>query len=149
MAGPYAPNDTLFGPIIHAIAVILKNGIPSIGYVWEKTPDRAPSDNQVILPILKVHILDDTNGKLKIRITIGARHLFRRTELDAGLSIAYSYIMPWLFLLSAWPDQTLGGLAIDVTPTDVMPAKVMESGQAFVALAVNFDVLTEFNIPLT
>lgn len=148
MPGPYAPDDSLFGPIIHTLATILQNGIPSITYIWEKTPDRAPSNNQVLLPILKVHVVDDTNGKLKIRITIGARHLFRRNELDAGLGVAYSYIMPWLFLLSAWPDQTLGGLAISVTPTDVMPAKIVESGQTFVALAVDFNVLTEFNIPV-
>lgn len=149
MAGPYAPSDNVIGPIIYEIAQIIRVGIPSIEYVHERVPDRAPADNHVLLPILKIHKLDDTNGKLKIRITIGARHVFRRTELDAGLTKMYTYIMPWLYLLSAWPSQTLNGRAIDIDISDVFPTRVMESGQAFIALAVNFDVLTEFNIPLT
>lgn len=147
--GPYSPNDSLFGPIVHAIAGILTTNIPSIEYVWEKTPDRAPSDNQVLLPITRVKVLDDTNGKLKIRITISARHLFRRRELDAGIAQAYTYIMPWLFVLSAWPDQTLGGLAMSVSPSDLIVTKVIEAGQPYNALVVEFHVLTEFNIPLS
>lgn len=149
MAGPYAPSDTVIGPIIHEIAQIIATGIPSIEYVHEKVPDRAPADNHVLLPILKIHKVDDTNGKLKIRITVGARHVFRRMELDAGITRMYTYIMPWLLLISAWPSQTLNGRAIDMDISDVYPTRVMESGQAYIALAVNFDVLTEFNIALT
>lgn len=149
MPGPYTPSDTLVGPIITQIANTIRNEIPAIEYVWEKVPDRAPSDNQVLLPLLKIKVLSDTNGKLKILLTIGARHVFRRRELDAGISQAYTFIMPWLRLLSAWPNQTQGGLAIDTTPTDLAVTRIIEGGQAFIALAVNFDVLTEFNIDLT
>lgn len=148
MAGPYAPSDDIIGPIIHEIALIIQTGIPSIEYVHERVPDRAPANNHVLLPILKIHQLDDTNGKLKIRITIGARHVFRRTELDAGITKMYTYIMPWLFLIAAWPNQTLNGRAIQMEISDVIPTRIMESGQAYIALAINFDVLTEFNIPL-
>jgi len=149
MPGPYTPGDTLIGPIIHQLATNIKTQIPSIEYVWEEVPDRAPSDNQVLLPVLKIKVLGDTNGKLKLLITVGARHVFRRRELDAGISQAYTYIMPWLRMLSAWQNQTLGGLAIDVTPTDLAITRIIESGQVFIAVATNFEVLTEFNIDLT
>lgn len=149
MPGPYAPSDTLIGPIIHQLAVNIQNQIPSIEYVWEKVPDRAPSDNQVLLPLLKIKVVDDTNGKLKIMLTIGARHVFRRRELDAGITQAYTYIMPWLRMLSAWTNDTLGGLSIKVTTTDLAITRIIESGQVFIAVATNFEVLTEFNIDLT
>ena len=149
MAGPYAPDDTLVGPIIHQIAQVIRMSIPSIEYVWEQVPDRAPSDNQVLLPLVKIKQVDDTNGKLKVLISVGARHVFRRRELDAGITQAYSYIMPWLRMLSAWTNDTLGGLSIKVTTTDLAVTRVIESGQVFIALATNFDVLTEFNIDLT
>lgn len=149
MPGPYTPDDSLIGPIIHQIALNIQTQIPSIEYVWEEVPDRAPSNNQVLLPVLKVKILGDTNGKLKLLISVGARHVFRRRELDAGISQAYTYIMPWLRMLSAWENDTLGGLSMKVTPTDLVVTRLIEGGQAFIALAVNFDVLTEFNIDLT
>lgn len=149
MPGPYAPNDTLIGPIVHQIALNIQRQIPSIGKVWEAVPDRAPSDNQVLLPVLKVKQLGDTNGKLKVLITVGARHVFRRQELDAGIARAYTYVMPWLQMLAAWNNATLGGLAIDVTTTDLVIARIIESGQVYPAVATNFNVLTEFNIDLT
>lgn len=149
MPGPYAPSDTLIGPIITQIANNIRTQIPSIEYVWEKVPDRAPSDNQVLLPLLKIKQVDDTNGKLKILLTVGARHVFRRRELDAGIAQAYTYIMPWLKMLSAWTNDTLGGLAIKVTTTDLAVTRIIESGQVFIALATNFEVLTEFNIDLS
>ena len=149
MAGPYTPSDTLIGPIVHQLAQIIRTEIPSIAYVYEKMPDRAPTDNQVLLPVVKLKIVDDTNGKLKVRISIGARHLFRRTEIDMGLTKAYTYVVPWLRMLAAWTNQTLSGLAIAVYMSDLGITQIVESGQVFIALAVNFDVLTEFNIDLS
>lgn len=149
MPGPYAPSDSLIGPIIQQLATTIQTQIPSIEHVYTQVPDRAPSDNQVLLPIIKIKILGDTNGKLKLLLTVGARHVFRRRELDAGLTQAYTYIMPWLRLLSAWPNQTQGGLAIDTTPTDLAITRIIESGQVFIALAINFNILTEFNIDLS
>lgn len=149
MAGPFAPNDSVIGPIVHELATIIQTQIPSIGHVYEKLPDRPPTDNEVLLPMTKARIVDDTNGKLKVRFTIACQHLFRRTEMDVSITRAYTYVMPWLLMLSAWTNQTLGGLSIAVYMSEVGVSQVVNSGQAYVALVVNFDVLTEFNIPLT
>lgn len=149
MPGPFTPSDTVIGPIIHQLAVSIQTQIPSIAQVYEQLPDRNPMHNSVILPLGRSKILSDTNGKLKVNFTITMRHLFRRKEMDANISEAYTYVMPWLQFLAAWENQTLGGLAIEVNPSDLQVVQVAESGQAYVALAVNFDVVTEFNIPLT
>lgn len=146
MPGPYVPGDTLVGPLATQIATIIQNEIPSIDYVYTKVPDRAPTNNQVIVPMIKAKVVDDTNAKLKVRFTFGVRHLFRRTEFADGITQAYSYIIPWLKMLSAWPNLTLGGLAIATYISDLAVTQIVESGQPYVALAVNFDVLTEFNI---
>lgn len=148
MPGPYAPDDSLVGPIAHEIAIMVQQQIPSITTVYEKLPDRSPTDNSVILPMIRAKVLGDTNGKMKIRFTFSMRHLFRRKSMPDNIASAYSYLMPWMNFLSAWPNQTLNGLAIEVTATDISITQLMESGQPMVALMVNFDVLTEFNIPL-
>ena len=68
--------------------------------------------------------------------------------MDATLSTAYTYVVPWLNILSAWPNTAMGGLAIVTSPTELQITQMSQSGQPMVVLAVNFDVLTEFNIPL-
>lgn len=149
MPGPFSPSDTVIGPIVHQLALYIQQQIPSIAQVYEELPDRNPMHNSVILPLGKTKVLSDTNGKLKVSFQINMRHLFRRKEMDANIAEAYTYVMPWLLMLSAWENQTLGGLAMEVNPSDLQVMQASESGQAYVALAVNFDVVTEFNIPLT
>lgn len=148
MAGPYSPNDSLVGPIIHELAVIIQTGIPSIQTVYEDMPDRAPIDNSVVLPLTDAEPKDETNGKMVVKLVIGGKHLFRRKEMSANIQQAYSYLFPWLQLLSAWPNQDLGGLARSITTTKVRVTQAGEAGTPFLALAVDFTVLTEFNVPL-
>lgn len=149
MPGPYAPNDSLVGPIVHQIALFIAAQIPSVGHVYEDLPDRAPADNSVIIPLLRGRVLSDTNGKLKVQLQFSLRHLFRRKSMPDNIATAYTYVMPWLQMLSAWPNQTLGGLAMEVDASDLAITQMSESGQPMVALVVNFYVVTEFNIPLT
>lgn len=148
MAGPYTPNDNFIGPIIHNIAVIIKTGIPSITTVYEDMPDRAPVDNSVVLPLTDATPIDETNGKLQVKVNIGGKHLFRRKEMSANIVQAYSYLQPWMFLLAAWPNQDLGGLARSITMSKIRVTQAGEAGTPFLALAIDFTVLTEFNIPL-
>lgn len=147
MAGPYAPDATMLGNIIHQIAITVQAQIPSISFVYEDYPDRAPGDNTVILPLSKFKVLDDTNGKLKVAFTIAARHLFRRRAMSDNIKQAYTYINPWMLCISAWPNQTLGGYAMEMTIKEGGVQQVAEAGQAMVALVVTFEVVAEFNIP--
>lgn len=147
MAGPFAPSDSLIGPIVTAIANNIRTQIPSIQYVYEKLPDRSPQDNSVIIPLLKAKVREaETEGKVGILFTFGLRHLFRRKEMPDNIAAAYIYIMPWMQMLTAWPNQQLGGLARVTNVTDISIMQVAESGQPMVALAINIDVLTEFNV---
>ncbi len=147
MAGPFAPSDSLIGPIVNAIANNIRAQIPSIQYVYEKLPDRSPQDNSVIIPLVKGKVKEaETEGKVSILLTFGIRHLFRRKEMPDNIAQAQSYLMPWLLMLTAWSNQQLGGLARVTNVTDVAIVHVAESGQPMVALAVNVDILTEFNV---
>jgi hypothetical protein len=149
MPGPFTPSDSLVGPIVHQIALFIAAQIPSVGHVYEDLPDRAPTDNSVIIPLLRGRVLSDTNGKLKVQLQFSLRHLFRRKNMPDNIATAYTYVVPWLMLLSAWPNQNLNGRAIEVDASDLTITQMSESGQPMVALVVNFYVVTEFNIPLT
>jgi len=148
MPGPFAPVDALIGPIVHALAVIIQAQIPSIAFVYEELPDRTPGDNTVIIPLTKGVIKDESNGKQEILFTFTVRHLFRRKSMADNILQAYSYMFPWLQMLSAWPNLTLGGLVRQISTSEVMVTQIAESGQPMVALTVVFTVLTEYNIPL-
>jgi hypothetical protein len=149
MPGPFTPSDSLVGPIVHQIALFIAAQIPSVGHVYEDLPDRAPDNNSVIIPLLHGRVLANTNGKLKVQLQFSLRHLFRRKNMPDNVAQAYTYVMPWLMLLSAWSNQNLNGLAIEVDASDITITQMSESGQPMVALVVNFYVVTEFNIPLT
>ena len=149
MPGPYSPNDTLVGPIAHQIATLIATQIPSIGTVYERIPDRAPADNSVIVAFDRGHVVDDTNAKVKINLMYTVQHVFRRANLSDSFARAYTYIMPWMRFLAAWPNQTLGGLAIVVNTADVKVQRIPIAGQPEVVISTTIGVLTEFNIDLS
>lgn len=144
----YTPADDRIGPIIHEIATIIQAQIPSIATVYERMPDRQPIDNSVVIPLSKARVKDNTNGKLQVNYTFGVKHLFKRKQMADNILQAYSYVTPWLMMLSSWTNSDLGGLSRDINISDLQVIQVTESGQVMIALAVTFDVCTEYNIPL-
>lgn len=149
MPGPFAPNNTLLGQITHQLAVYIQQQIPSISYVWEEVPDRPPGDNSVMLPMTRIKLISDTNGKAKVSIEYSITHIFRRAESFDTIARAYTYVFPWLQLLTSWFDQTLNGLSISVDANDLVVTKLIVSGEVVIALVSRIAVLTEFNILLT
>ncbi len=145
----YTPEDTLIGPIVHEISTIIQTQIPSIAHIYEKLPDRQPLDNSVLIPLRKFTNLQESNGRQKVRLTFGVRHVFRKGKIEESLSAAYSYLMPWLLVLASWSTQNLNGKAITTTATDGGISQVLESGQLMIALVINVDVITEYLIPLS
>lgn len=149
MPGPFVPADDFIGPIVTALSNDVVAQIPAVGPIYPYLPDRPPGDNTVIIPLLRAKIESDTNGKLKVRLHFAMRHLFRRAEMSDTIKRAYTFVRPWLLLLSAWANQNLNGLAIQVDVSDLTIIQVSQSAQPMIALAINFEVLTEFNIVLT
>ncbi len=149
MPGPFSPGDVIVGPIAEAISCLITTQIPSITHVYPTLVDRPPGDNAVVLRFTRGKVRDETNGKVKVLLTYTMQHIFRRTEVSDALSRSYTYIIPWLQFLAAWPNQQLGGLAIEMSATDLATTPITVSGQPVVALLVDFNVLTEFNISIT
>jgi len=148
MPGPFAPSDSLVGPIVSNLTTFINAQIPTVGFIYPTLPDRPPADDAVVLPLMKAAIVTETNGKLKISLSFALRHLFRRTNLADDIARAYTYIVPWLNVLGAWQNQTLSGLAMEVDSKDLVVTQVTMAGQVLVALAINLNVITEINIVL-
>lgn len=150
MPGPFSPSDDIIGPISHQIAILIAAQIPSIATVYERLTDRPPGDNTVTISLLGGRVKEETNGKIRVMYTFTMRHLFRRANIADSTSQAYLYVTPWLKFLAAWPNQSLGLTFVrEVNPSELRILQIPQSGQPMVALIISFDVLTEFNIPLT
>lgn len=149
MPGPFAPTDDLVGPIANQIASLIGTQIPSITHVYTELPDRAPTDNSVMVAFARGKLMHDYSGKAQWEFTYTAMHVFRRRGMASTLQAAYQYVTPWINFLAAWPNQNLGGLTEEVNATQLTILQRVESGQPMVVLAVNFNVLTTLNIPLS
>ncbi len=144
---PYSPNDSMIGPVVAAIANLIATQVQGVSVVYQKVPDSAPEDGSVLIPLTGFRIVEDTNGKLKVRLGFGIRHFIVRGELPDNIQTAYSYLVPYLQVFSSWANQTLGGLAREMTPSAGGVTQFVENGQAFVALILNLDVIVDLNIP--
>lgn len=143
----YTPSDSLVGPIVHQISLIADSQIQGVTTVYEKPIDGPPEDGSVMIPLSSYKILDDTNGKLYVKMTFSLHYYVLRASYAENVATAYTYIVPFLLAYSAWPNQSLGGLAQEMTITTGGVTQYIEAGQVYVALITNIEVLTEFNIP--
>ncbi len=146
-AGSIAPNDSLVTPIADALGVVAQQ-IQGIGTVYTDPPDRPLEDNSVLILLNEWEVLGDTNGKLKVNLVFEVAHCFRRTTLSYALTKAYAYVMPWFTVLTAWSNNELGGLAIDMSLlTHRGTVKGFKwAGTDYIAVSNLVAVLTEFNI---
>ena len=149
MPGPFPPTDDLVGPIATAIKNLIAAQIPSINpnNIYVFLPDTPPTDGSVLLPMTRMKLLHNYSGKVQYQITYACWHVFRRRKMSDTLTAAYTYITPWLKFLEAWPNQTLGGLAEEVTATDIVITQKVDNGQPYVYLICTFNVVTNINIP--
>lgn len=95
----------------------------------------------------RMKLLHNYSGKVQYSLTFTMWHMFRRKKMSDNVATAYTYVTPWLKFLEAFPNQTLGGLAEEVTATDLAVTQKVDSGQPFVVLMVTFNVVTTINIP--
>lgn len=145
--GSVTPNDSLVSPIVAQLCVVAQQ-IAGIGICYTEPPDRAPEDNSVMFPLREWHVLEDTNAKLKVQLVFEVLHLLRRTNLNDALARAYTFVPAWLTVLTAWGNNTLGGLAIDMSLLG-QPATVKGydwANEPFIAISTRVAVLTEFSI---
>ena len=146
---PYTPSDNFIGPIVNEIATIIENNITGIDRIYQTIPDGPPEDNSVLIPLTQFEVLDETSGKAGARLTFGIRHMIRRKDMGEALTACYSYIMPYFLTFSAWSNQSLNGKARLLTIEKGGVTQFIEAGQVFLALIINLQVFTEFNIPTT
>lgn len=143
---PFAPNDDFLGPIITQIASVISTNITGVGQVYTEEPDGAPENNSCLITFMKMKMVDDTNYKIKVRLTFELRHIVRRTRMKDSVKQARTYLFPYLQAFSAVENQTLNGLSILVEPVEQTIIQWIHSGEPRSACRTAIDVLTEFNI---
>lgn len=144
--GSIVPTDTLVSPLITQLTVVAQQ-IAGIGMCYPEVPDAPPEDNSVLFAPKAVRVNDDqTNAKLDLHLEIDLIHLFRRKRLQDNLFSIYAVLPAWLTVLTAWSNQTLGGLAQSVNVTQMEIAPYDHGQQRFLALVVTLDIRTLQNI---
>lgn len=143
----YTPTDDLIGPIAAAIGNIISAQITSIDRIYTYIPDGPPETNAVAIPLSHFEILDDTNGKLFCRLTYNIRYVTRRKSSDEATVDCYKMFTSLMKVFASWPNQSLGGLSKSMTVKNGGVTQMIASGQVFMSLITNLQVLTEFNIP--
>jgi hypothetical protein len=146
----FAANDSLLSPIIEQLAEIIEQQItPAPQKVYRKEPDGSTIHNSVTLPLNQFKVRDDTNGKLELHMIFSISHWFRRGTYGTGIESCYLYLMPYLQAFSAWPNQELQNQARIVAVSSGGVTQKVYAGEPHVALIVNVEVVTEFNIPIS
>lgn len=139
------PDDTIVGPIVDGLIVVGKQ-IDGIGRFYKEPPEGSPEDNSVVFPLTKFSVEGDTNGRMFLKLTFEISHLFRRARLNETYSRIIPFVPAWLDRLSAWPNQTLGGAAEEVSVESGRIDSLTWGSQQFLALTLTVTVLTEFAI---
>lgn len=143
----FPPGDTLVGPIIDQLHSIVQNQI-GVQRIYDTDPDTPPEHGSCIIPAPFFEILSDTNAKLYLKLKFQLRHVARRTSISQNLKYLYTYVMPYLEALSAWPNNELGNEAIMVNIVKGGVGQLPINGTNYLALFINIEVLTEFNIDI-
>jgi len=148
----YPPSDDLITPIATQLAAILTEQI-GVSRVYTEAPDGPPENNSAVIPPPSFKVIDDTNGKLRLKLSFPIKHMIRRAKMSDSLTTAQQYYLPYLQAFSAWRNQGLydgtKNLAREVTPTSGGLVQIVESGQVYIAFTVNVDVTTDLNIDVT
>lgn len=143
----FEPTDTLVGPIIHELALVIQDQIGGIGRIYELPPDGPPEHNSIQFPF-QMSVDDETVGKLRVTLSFDIHHHFRRVRFSDDYALAQTYIIPWVLCLATWENQTLNGLAYALHPGKVRVIQMVTSQTPYVSVVSHLDVETELNIPV-
>jgi hypothetical protein len=89
-----------------------------------------------------------TNAKLVLTLKIEMLHLFSRASLTDNLASIFSAIPAWLQVLTAWSNQTLGGLSQNLNLTNQKIAPYKHANQVYLALIQTVTVRVVWNMIL-
>lgn len=145
----YPPSDDLISPIATQLAAILTEQI-GVSRVYTEAPDGPPENNSAVIPPPSFKVIDDTNGKLRLKLSFPIRHMIRRAKMSDSLIAAQQYYLPYLQAFSAWKNQHLydgtQNRAREISPTAGGLVQIVESGQVYIAFTCNVDVVVDLNI---
>lgn len=148
-----APNsipqaDTLITPVLTALQQVCSQ-IENIGNIYLQVPDQPPEDNSVLMAPTEIVVQDNmTNAKLVLNIKIELLHLFSRASLTDNLASIFAAIPAWLQVMTAWSNQTLGGISQNLNLTNQKIAPYHHANQTYLALIQTVSVRVVWNMIL-
>lgn len=141
-----APTDSLIAPVTSAL-ITLAQQIQGIGNTYHQVPDGPPEDNSVLFPFKRMEVnADATNGKLVLTLHYEIIHVFRRARLQDALAALYPYLVPWLTVLTAWSNQTLGGIAQNLDLGEMQVAYYPHANQPALGITSSVAVRVVYNV---
>jgi hypothetical protein len=142
----FNPGNTI-ADLKTAIGAIATSQITGITRVYANEPDGPPENGSLIVGSPRFEVVDDTNAKLKVRLTFPLRLCFRRDSRGEDIVKCESYTLPMILAYSSWVNQTLDSDSFLTEVKDGGTVQFVYADQTMRALLVNVTVLTEFNIP--
>lgn len=142
-------TDHVIGPIVKKLAEIIEQQInPPPQKVYQLPPDRAPEDNTVTIILNQYKVLDDTNGKLELRLAFSVTHWWTIIpHFSDALEKAYAYLLPYILAFSDWNNQETDLYRIVQVNQGGIKTQGA-AGEQRCGLVTNVEVITEVNIPV-
>jgi hypothetical protein len=147
---PITPTDDIIGPVIHQLSTFLSTYVVGIGRIYEQPPDGPPENNSVMLPVTSIKYEYSDVGKVRLKVTMPIWYMIRRTKFSDNIAQAYKMYSAIVRVLTAWPlnqlpDVNGNDLAIEVLPQSTGFIQTTVAGQAYIALLINTEIITEFS----
>lgn len=141
------PTDTLVLPLQQQLCLVAQQ-VPGIDpTLTVPTPPPGPlEEGMVLFPLTRWAVESATNGRLRLRLTFNALHIFAMRPLDEVIPDLQAYIPGWWQALSAWKNQTLGGLAISLDFSGGDIREIKHNSTEYYALTHQVEVLIQVNI---
>lgn len=154
MVQVFTPSDSVITPIVSALSSNIQAQLTNPATFYLYPPDGPPDDNSYVFALDKFQVKADgesggTNGVLGLFLSFKFYHFFRKSTFGDNLTSVYNLYLPYLSIFSAWYNQSLGGLARAVTPKGGKVMQVPFGDEPHVALVLDLEVETEFNVPLS
>ena len=140
-------KEDIISPIVDALANIIETQIdPPPTHIYLLPPDGAPDEDTATIIMTQYKVVDDTNGKLEIRMVFGIIHWFKiLPHMSDAIFKAYQYLMPYIRAFSAWDNQESALWRIVQVSQGGIKTQG-SAGEQRIGLTTNVEVVLEYNI---
>jgi len=139
-----APDSTVLNNVVNGL-ILLTQQIQGIAQTFPQVPDGPPPDNSVVYVLRNIGLTTPEDGKIRWDMEYEIVHLFQRTNLSTVLATAYSYIGPWVNVLSCLQNSDLNGTVQETYPLNVTLQSYSFANMPYIAIVTIVHIITDIN----